>query len=169
DADAERYIKTFTFLSKDEIEELVKAHQETPHLRLLQKKLAEEITVFVRGKEEYELAIKTSQVLFGKGTTEVLKALDEKQLLKVIHGVPHLTIDKESLNEAPEIVGLLAETGIDQSKGKARKAVQSGGISVNKEKIEGIHPQVSENNLTLNNYLLIQPGKKNYWLVKLEK
>lgn len=169
DADAERYIKTFTFLSKDEIEGLIKTHQETPHLRLLQKKLAEEITVFVHGKEEYELAVKTSQVLFGKGTAEVLKSLDEKQLLKVLNGVPQVTIAKESLNEVPDIVSFLAETGIFPSKGKARKAVQSGGISVNKEKIEGIEARISENNLILNNYLLIQRGKKNYWLVKLEK
>ncbi len=165
DADAERYIKTFTFLPKEEISSLVARHQEAPHLRLLQKKLAEEVTVFVHGREEYELAIKTTQVLFQKGTTEVLKELNEEDLLKVLRGVPKVSYPYSALKKEPDIVTFLADSSILPSKGQARKAVQGNSISINKEKVEGIDDLVKPSNLIHNRYLLLQKGKKNYWLV----
>jgi tyrosyl-tRNA synthetase len=166
DEDATKWIKIFTFLPKAEIESLQQEHQAAPHLRLLQKKLAEEITSLVHGKEAYEFAVKTSDILFGNVTTEVIKSLTEEQLLQVMEGVPQHEFPLERIGDATDIVTMLADTGIFPSKGEARKMVQSGGVSINKEKIPGIDFKPGSDQLLHNRYLLIQKGKKNYYLVK---
>ena len=166
DADAEKYIKIFTFLSKEEIEDLITAHQQAPHLRTLQKRLASEVTRFIHGEKEYEFAVKASEILFGNATADVLQSLNEKQLLQVMEGVPHVNISLSRLNEGIDIVSFLAETKIFLSKGEARKMVQSGGVSLNKEKVEGIDSIVTVQKLINGKYILVQKGKKNYWLAK---
>jgi tyrosyl-tRNA synthetase len=166
DEDATKWIKIFTFLPKAEIESLQQEHQAAPHLRLIQKKLAEEITSLVHGKESYEFAVKTSDILFGNVTTEVIKSLTEEQLLQVMEGVPQHEFPLERIGDATDIVTLLADTGIFPSKGEARKMVQSGGVSINKEKIPAIDFKPGTEQLLHNRYFLIQKGKKNYYLVK---
>lgn len=167
DADAERYIKIFTFLTKEEIEEVVSEHLKAPHTRVLQKKLAEEVTVFIHGHEEYELAVKASAILFGNATTDTLRALNEKQLLQVLDGVPQVDYAATQLAQRPDIVTFLSDSKIFPSKGEARKTVQNGGVSINKEKISGIDFKLSRAALINEKYLLVQRGKKNYWLVKV--
>lgn len=167
DADAERYIKIFTFLTKEEIEEVVSEHLKAPHTRVLQKKLAEEVTVFIHGHEEYELAVKASAILFGNATTDTLRALNEKQLLQVLDGVPQVDYAAAQLAQRPDIVTFLSDSKIFPSKGEARKTVQNGGVSINKEKISGIDFKLSRAALINEKYLLVQRGKKNYWLVKV--
>ncbi|TAN17085.1 MAG: tyrosine--tRNA ligase [Chitinophagaceae bacterium] len=166
DADAEKYIKIFTFLPREEIEDLITAHQQAPHLRTLQKRLAGEVTCFIHGEKEYEFAVKASEILFGNATADVLQSLNEKQLLQVMEGVPQVDISLSRLNEGIDIVSFLAETKIFLSKGEARKTVQSGGVSLNKEKVEGIDSAVTIQKLINGKYILVQKGKKNYWLAK---
>ncbi|MCF1714521.1 tyrosine--tRNA ligase [Flavihumibacter sp. RY-1] len=166
DEDAAKWIKIFTFLPKAEIESLQQEHEAAPHLRLLQKKLAEEITSLVHGKDAYEFAVKTSDILFGNVTTEVIRSLTEVQLLQVMEGVPQHEFPMERIGDSTDVVTLLAETGIFPSKGEARKMVQSGGVSINKEKIPAIDFKPGADQLLHNRYLLIQKGKKNYYLVK---
>lgn len=166
DADAERYIKIFTFISKEEIEELIATHQQAPHLRALQKRLAREVTCFIHGEKEYEFAVKASEILFGNATAEVLQSLNEKQFLQVMEGVPQVEIQRSELANGIDIVNFLAETKIFPSKGEARKTVQSGGVSINKEKVSEIDFSVKVNALINHQYILVQKGKKNYWLVK---
>lgn len=166
DADAEKYIKIFTFLPKEEIEDLITTHQQAPHLRTLQKRLASEVTCFIHGEKEYEFAVKASEILFGNATADVLQSLNEKQLLQVMEGVPQVDISLSRLNEGIDIVSFLAETKIFLSKGEARKMVQSGGVSLNKEKVEGIDSAVTIQKLINGKYILVQKGKKNYWLAK---
>lgn len=167
DEDAEKYIKIFTFLPKQEIEQLIREHREAPHARLLQKKLAEEVTCFIHGKEEYEFAVKASEILFGNATTEALQSLNEKQLLQIMEGVPQVEISFNKLKEGMNVVNFLAETKIFPSKGEARKTVQNGGVSFNKKKVSGIDFEVNTGVLIHDHYLLVQKGKKNYWLVKV--
>ncbi len=166
DEDAAKWIRIFTFLPKADIESLLQEHQAAPHLRLLQKKLAEEITSLVHGKDAYEFAVKTSDILFGNVTTEVIRSLTEEQLLQVMEGVPQHEFPMERIGDSTDVVTLLAETGIFPSKGEARKMVQSGGVSINKEKIPAIDFKPGTEQLLHNRYLLIQKGKKNYYLVK---
>jgi tyrosyl-tRNA synthetase len=166
DEDAAKWIKIFTFLPKNEIESLQLAHQESPHLRLLQKKLAEEITSLVHGKEAYDFAVTTSDILFGNVTTDLIQSLSKDQLLQVMEGVPQHDFPLNRLQEGTDIVTLLAETGIFPSKGEARKMVQSGGVSINKEKIPAVDFKPGADQLLHQQYLLIQKGKKNYYLVK---
>lgn len=166
DEDASKWIKIFTFLPKADIESLLQEHQAAPHLRLLQKKLAEEITSLVHGKDAYEFAVKTSDILFGNVTTEVIRSLTEVQLLQVMEGVPQHEFPMDRIGDSTDVVTLLAETGIFPSKGEARKMVQSGGVSINKEKIPAIDFKPGTEQLLHNRYLLIQKGKKNYYLVK---
>ena len=167
DADAERYLKIFTFLPEPEIKALVAAHAEAPHLRTMQKKLAEEVTTFVHGEQEYAFAVRASEILFGRATTEVLLGFSEKQLLEVLEGVPRVSLTRPILEEGPDIVRLLSETGIFPSKGQARKAVQGGSISINKQKIDQIEQPIDPSSLIHDRYLLVQKGKKNYWLVEV--
>lgn len=166
DEDAERYIKIFTFLDKQTIEGLVAQHKEAPHLRLLQKQLAQEVTTTVHSADEFEKAVKASEILFGNSTSEDLKILDEKTFLDVFDGVPQAEISKEEIKNGIDIVGALAEkTGFLKSNGEARRALKENSISVNKEKISEDF-QLSEKDLINEKFILLQRGKKNYFVIK---
>lgn len=167
DADAERYLKTFTFLTKEEIESLKEKHKGNEHLRLLQQKLAEEVTTFVHSKKEYDFAVQASQILFSNDTAEILQQLNEEELLQVMEGVPQIDFAKVSLDKGVDIVSFLADTKILPSKGEAKKMVQGGGISINKIKVEGLEFSVKNALLLNEKYLLVQKGKKNYYLIKV--
>ena len=165
DADAERYLKTFTFLTKEEIEKLKEQHKGNEHLRILQQKLAEEVTTFVHSKKEYDFAVQASQILFSNETAEILKQLNEEELLQVMDGVPMVEFAKQ--NAGVDIISFLADTKIFPSKGEAKKMVQAGGVSINKIKVESAEFKVDDSQLLNEKYLLVQKGKKNYWLVKV--
>lgn len=168
DDDARNWIKIFTFLTKEEIEELTAAHDAAPHQRLLQKKLAASLTTLVHSAEDYEFALKASDILFGNATTEVLQSLSEEQLLQVMEGVPAVVAERAGLNEGLDAISFLADTGIYTSKGEARKALQSGGVGVNKQKITAADFKLTGNLLLNDKYLLVQKGKKNYYLAVFE-
>jgi tyrosyl-tRNA synthetase len=165
DADAEKYIKTFTFLTKEEIETLLNEHKGNEHKRILQKRLAEEVTCFVHSKNDYEFAVKASEILFNNDTAEILQQLNEEQLLQVMEGVPTVEFAKTELDEGIDIVSLLAATAIFPSKGEARKMIQGGGVSINKIKNDDAASIINSALLLNEKYLLIQKGKKNYYLV----
>ena len=166
DEDAERYIKIFTMLSQQEIEKAVEKHQEAPHLRELQKLLSKEITVMVHGKEEYEKAVDASEILFGQSTYEALKNLDEQTFLSVFEGVPQFDVRREEL--PLNIVELLAvKSAVFPSKGECRKMVQAGGVSINKNKVENPEEEIGEGNILNDKYILVQKGKKNYFIIKI--
>ncbi len=166
DVDAEKYIKIFTFLDQETISSLVKNHQEAPHLRLLQKKLAEEVTVFVHSKEALDKAIQASNILFGNATATDLKQLDETTFLEVFEGVPQANLDKEDLSNGIEIITLLNEkTAFFKSNGEARRALTANAISVNKEKVNETFV-LTNNDLINNQFVLLQSGKKNYFVVR---
>ena len=165
DDDAEKYIKIFTFLDKETIEGLVAEHKEAPHVRLLQKRLAQEVTTTVHSAEEFEKAVKASEILFGNSTSEDLKTLDEETFLDVFEGVPQAEISKEELKNGIDIIGILAEkTGFLKSNGEARRALKENSISVNKEKVSEDF-QISENDLINEKFILLQRGKKNYFVL----
>lgn len=165
DEDAERYLKTFTFLTKEEIENLKEQHTGNEHLRILQQKLAEVVTTFVHSKKEYDFAVQASQILFSNETAEILQQLNEEELLQVMEGVPQVDYPKQDLGF--DIVSFLADTKVFPSKGEARKMVQAGGVSINKIKVEDVGCKVEGTQLLNGKYLLVQKGKKNYWLVKV--
>jgi len=166
DADAEKYIKIFTVLPKEEIDALVEEQKATPHLRPLQKRLAQEVTIMVHSKEDYEVVVEASNILFGNSTSDALKRLDEDTLLAVFEGVPHFDISKEELSKGIKAVDLFVESAaVFPSKGEMRKLVQSGGVSLNKEKIETPDMEVYDSHLLGGKYLLVQKGKKNYFLL----
>jgi tyrosyl-tRNA synthetase len=167
DADAERYIKIFTSLDKETIDSLIEEHRQDPGRRVLQKKLAEEVTVMVHSREDYELALEASNLLFGKATKESLVKLDEQTLLDVFSGVPTFEVDKALLaGEGIKAVDLFAEkTQCFPSKSEMRKLTQGGGVSLNKEKLSSFDQPVTENNLLDGKYLLVQQGKKKYFLL----
>lgn len=167
DEDAEKYLKIFTFLSKEEISELVSKHRGQEHLRLLQQKLAEEVTCFVHSKKDYEFAVQASQILFSNNTAEILQQLKEDQLLQVLEGVPTIEFPKNVLDNGIDIISFLAETKIFQSKGEARKMLLGGGISINKLKLENAESLVKSDSLLNGKHLLVQKGKKNYYLVSV--
>lgn len=167
DADAERYLKTFTFLSEAEIEILKGQHAGNEHLRLLQQKLAEEVTTFVHSKKEYDFAVQASQILFSNETAEILKQLNEEELLQVMEGVPMVEYSKQNLDNTVDIISFLADTKILASKGEAKKMVQGGGVSINKLRVEDVEFKINKEQLLNTKYLLVQKGKKNYWLVKV--
>ncbi len=166
DEDATRWIKIFTLLGKAEIDALIEAHAAAPHARALQKKLAEEITCFVHSREDYEFAVKASEILFGNAATEVLASLNEKQLLQVMDGVPTAEVAYSALKAGYDLISFLADTAIFPSKGEAKKMVQAGGIAINKNKLSPDKTTVGTADLLQNKYLLVQKGKKNYFLVK---
>lgn len=167
DVDAERYIKIFTLLTQEEIENLIKEHRETPHLRLLQKILAKEITSLVHSGDDYLAAEEASQILFGKGTTETVKKLNEKTLLSVFRGVPQPEVSRAEFETGLGILDFLSgKTGIFKSNGEARRMLKDHGVMVNKAKID-VGFQLSEQDLLSNQYILVQKGKKNYFLVKI--
>ena len=166
DADAEKYIKIFTSLTKEEIESLVAEQNAAPHLRPLQKKLAEEVTVMVHSRQAYEAAVEASQILFGGATSEALRKIDEETLLSVFEGVPQFEISKDELKEGIKAVDLLAEkTAVFPSKGEMRKTVQGGGVMINKEKLTAFDAVINEESLLNGKYILAQRGKKNYFLI----
>ncbi len=167
DEDAENFIKIFTLLSEEEINELIAKHNETPHLRLIQKALAEDITSRVHGKENLKKAEEASQILFGKATTEMLHKLDEKTFLSVFQGVPQYDITPEELKNKIGILDFLAvKTQIFKSKGEARRMLKDNGVSINKTKVKEDY-ELSEKDLLNDKYILVQKGRKNYFLVKL--
>lgn len=169
DEDAERYIKIFTLLSKEEIDALVTAHKEAPHARGLQKKLAEEVTTMVHSREEYEMAVEASQILFGKGTADQLRKLNESTFLAVFEGVPQFNISKAELTEGINVIDLLAEkTQVFPSKGELRRTIKGNGLSINKEKIGNPDLVVNNDYLIGDKYILAQKGKKNYFLIIAE-
>ncbi len=162
DDDAKRYIKIFTVLDRDTIESLIAEHDTTPHLRLLQKRLAEEVTVMIHSREEYEKAVEASQILFGGATSEALRKLDESTLLQIFEGVPQYTVNPVGMS----FIDLCVEaTDIFPSKGECRKMVQAGGVSLNKEKIADPAYTLTQQDLIADKYLLVQKGKKNYYLI----
>ena len=167
DVDAEKYIKIFTFLSKEEIEVLTEKHREAPHLRLLQKRLAEEITVMVHSAEDLENAIKASNILFGNSTSDDLKQLDEATFLDVFDGVPQAEISKNEIESGIDIITVLNEkTGFMKSNGEARRALTANSISVNKEKVAEDFV-LSNKDLINSQFVLLQSGKKNYFVVRV--
>ena len=167
DADAIKYIKIFTFLSKEEIDSLIAQHTGNEHQRILQKRLAEEVTCFVHSRLDYEFAVKSSEILFNNDTAEILQQLNEEQLMQVMEGIPTADYSLANLHSGVDIVSFLADTTIFPSKGEARKMVQGGGISINKIKVDSIELALSETLLLNGKYLLVQKGKKNYTLVKV--
>lgn len=168
DSDASTYIRIFTLFSKLEIEKLEAEHSQAPHLRILQRALAKDITCRVHSEADYDMAASASEILFGKGTTESLKMLSEADLLTIMEGVPQLEISNEDILSGINIVDLLAEkTNVFPSKGEAKKMIQGGGVSINKEKITETNYLVNEQLLLNNKYLLIQKGKKNYYLIRV--
>ena len=167
DVDAEKYIKIFTFLTKEEIEILTEKHRESPHLRLLQKRLAEEITVMVHSTVDLENAIKASNILFGNATSEDLKQLDEATFLEVFDGVPQAEVSKADIESGIDIVTVLNEkTGFFKSNGEARRALTANSISVNKEKVTEEFV-LSTKDLINNQFVLLQSGKKNYFVIRV--
>ena len=165
DADAAEYIKKFTMLAMEEIEELIRQHSETPHLRILQKALARDITIRVHSEEDCQSAIEASEILFGKGTTETLKKLSEDTLLAVLEGIPKSELTKSELANGMNIVDFLSDkTNIFPSKSEARRMLKEGGVQINKSKIDDSF-LLNQNNLLNGKYILVQKGKKNYFLV----
>ena len=167
DVDAEKYIKIFTFLSKEEIEILTEKHRESPHLRLLQKRLAEEITVMVHSEVDLENAVKASNILFGNSTSDDLKQLDEATFLEVFDGVSQANISRQEIETGINIIDVLNEkTGFFKSNGEARRALSANSISVNKEKVTEEFV-LTNTNLINNQFVLLQSGKKNYFVIRV--
>jgi tyrosyl-tRNA synthetase len=165
DADAEKYIKIFTFISKNDIEELIQEHSEAPHLRILQKRLADEITVMVHSKEDLENAVQASNILFGKSTSQDLKKLNEKMFLEVFDGVPQAEVSKDELENGLDMIGALAaKTGFLVSNGEARRELKQNSISVNKEKVKEDY-LITTADLINEKFVLLQRGKKSYFVL----
>lgn len=168
DEDAAKYIKIFTLLERSEIEKLVSGHNKSPHERILQKRLAEEVTVMVHSREELESAVEASQILFGKGTTESLKKMSESTFLSVFEGVPTFDIKKDILNAGISFTALCTEhSQVFTSKGELRRLVQGGGVSMNKVKVDNPEMAITTDLLINKKYLLVQKGKKNYFLMRI--
>jgi tyrosyl-tRNA synthetase len=168
DEDAARYIKIFTLLDRDTIENLIGTHNDAPHQRILQKKLAEEVTSMVHSREEYIGAVETSEILFGKGTTESLRKMNEKTFLSVFEGVPVFDISREIIEKSVNITDLFTQySQVFPSKGELRRMVQGGGLSINKQKVEDPDMIIDAGSLLNNKYLLIQKGKKYYFLLRI--
>jgi len=168
DADAAKYIRIFTFIPKEEIERLEKEHEEAPHLRILQKALAEDITIRVHSKEALDNAIAASNILFGNATTEQLKELSERDLLQIFKGVPQSNLDRSVLKNGIDIIDFSVEVAAAfASKGEARRMISGNGLSLNKTKV-GLDRSVSEDDLLLDKYILLQKGKKKYFLIHVQ-
>ncbi len=168
DEDAERYMKIFTMLNQKEIEKLTAKHREAPHLRTLQKALANEVTIMVHSKNALNDAIAASEVLFGKGTTESLRQMDEATFLELFEGVPQYQVNREVLTSGSDLLDLLVErTGIFSSKGELRRLIEGGGVSLNKEKVNTTDHTVTADDLINDTYLLVQKGKKNFHLIRV--
>lgn len=168
DEDAAKYIKIFTILPREVVNALIVEHHEAPHLRLLQKRLAEEVTAMVHSRDEYEAAVEASGILFGKGTTESLRKMDEKTFLSVFEGVPMFDVPSSVLAEGIAFSDLCSsQAAVFSSKGELRRTVQGGGVSLNREKVTDPEMTVTTDYLLNGKYLLIQKGKKNYSLIRL--
>ena len=168
DEEAERYIKIFTSLTHEEIDALIAEHRADPGRRLLQKRLGEEVTCMVHSREDYEMALEASNILFGKATKESLLKLDEETFLSVFDGVPHFEVTRDQAVGA-KAVDLFAEaTQCFASKGEMRKLTQGGGVSLNKEKLEAFDREITAEDLIDGKYLLVQRGKKNYFLITVK-
>ena len=166
DADAENYIKIFTFLSKEEIESLITEHREAPHLRLLQKRIAEEVTLLVHSQNDLDNAIKASNILFGRSTSDDLLALDAATFLDVFEGVPQAELSKSTLEDGLDILpALVGESGFLSSNGEARRALKENSIAVNKTKV-GADKKLTQADLINSTYILLQRGKKTYFILK---
>ena len=166
DEDAERYVKIFTMLDRETIEGLVAAHREAPHLRGLQKALAREVTCMVHGEEEYRRAVEASEILFGGATAEALRGIDEQTFLQGFEGVPRFEISRPLIEGGVGFLALCTEhAAVFPSKGEARKLIQGGGVSLNKRKIAAVDCMVGSADLLSGRYLLVQKGKKNYYLI----
>lgn len=168
DEDAKGWIKIFTLLPVAQIDTLLTAHEAAPHLRLLQKKLAECLTTWVHSSADYDFAVKASEILFGNATTEVLQSLNENELLQVMEGVPTAKVSKATLANGYDLIDLLVETNIFPSKGEAKKMFVAGGLGLNKTKIAPEKTSIDAQDLLQGKYLLLQKGKKNYYLVIAE-
>jgi tyrosyl-tRNA synthetase len=168
DSDAEKWIRTFTFLDRDAITALTEQHRQDPGARILQKALAKEVTIFVHGLAEYEAAVQTTEKLFAGNAAENMRNLSEKELLDSLDGVPQFRIARARFESGADVVSLLAESGIFPSKGEARKTIQGGGVSINKEKVGDVNQLVETSTLLHDRYLLVQKGKKNYYLLIAE-
>ncbi len=167
DVDAEKYIKIFTLLPKDEVESLIQEHTQEPHKRVLQKRLAKEITVMVHSEEDYHASVEASQILFGKGTLATLQKLSEQEFLDIFDGVPVYDVAISHFEKGIDIVSLVSgETEIFASKGEARRLIKSNGLSVNKEKVSSAETTISDSMLLNSKYLLVQKGKKSYFIVQ---
>jgi tyrosyl-tRNA synthetase len=168
DEDAAKYIKIFTILPHEEIERIISEHEKAPHERILQKRLAEEVTVMVHSRSDYEGAVEASQILFGKGTTESLKKMSENTFLSVFEGVPVFDIKMEFLLKGVSVADLCTEhSQVFASKGELKRLIQGGGFSINKEKIDNPDAYIQVESLLNNKYLLLQKGKKNYYLIRV--
>jgi tyrosyl-tRNA synthetase len=168
DVDAEKYIRIFTFLDKKTIDELISQHQETAHLRVLQKKLAQEITILVHGQAELDKAINASNILFGNSTAEDLKSIDEVTFLEIFEGVPQAEISKSDIESGIDIVNVLNEkSGFFKSNGEARRALLANSISINKEKVTETFTLTSKDIIN-NQFVLLQSGKKNYFVLRIK-
>lgn len=166
DEDAKNYIKIFTFLPQANIETLIAEHEAQPHLRSLQKTLSRELTVMVHNQAAFDAAVEASQILFSDNTTAALQQLNREQLLDVLDGVPQFPLP--NINEAQKLIDVLAAIGIMPSKGEARKMIQSGAISINKQKVSDVDYALQTSDLLQGQYILVQKGKKNYYLLTLE-
>lgn len=169
DDDAEKYIKIFTSMPKEEIESIVEEQKQAPHLRPLQKRLAEEITVMVHSREDYDLAVDASQILFGRSTSQALRNIDEETFLQVFEGVPQFTVSKDKLLSGIKAVDLLTEDAeVFPSKGELRKTVSAGGVMINKDKLKQFDDIIYQKHLIGDKYIVAQRGKKNYFLLIAE-
>jgi len=167
DEDADKYIKIFTFLDKETIQKLISRHNEAPHMRLLQKALAKEVTITVHSEEDYENAVKASEVLFGKSTAGDLKNLDEATLLDVFEGVPQAEISRAEIESGLDMIAALsAKTDFLKSNGEARRSLKENAISVNKEKV-GEDYQITTSDLINNKYIILNKGKRNTYIIRV--
>ncbi|HSF45281.1 MAG TPA: tyrosine--tRNA ligase [Chitinophagaceae bacterium] len=166
DADAEKWIKIFTLLTKEDIEAATAAHYQDPSKRILQKKLAEEVTRFIHGQEELDKAIQTTEKLFSGNAAENIRELNEADLLLSLEGVPVHDVAASQFAEGVDVVSLLSDTGVFPSRGEARKMIQGGGVSVNKEKLTEVNTKIDQSYLLHGKYILVQKGKKNFYLIK---
>jgi len=166
DADAEKYLKIFSLISKDGISALVEEHNKAPHLRVLQQRLAQEVTIMIHSEEEYNAAVEASQILFGKSTQEALKKLDEDTFLSVFEGVEQFKVAASTFEKGIDIVELLAvEAKVFPSKGELRRLLKANAISINKEKVQAEDVSINSDTLIAGKYLLVQKGKKNYFII----
>ncbi|MBQ4083176.1 MAG: tyrosine--tRNA ligase, partial [Bacteroidaceae bacterium] len=169
DDDAAKYIKIFTAIGREEIEALIAEHTEAPHLRILQKRLAKEVTIMVHSEADYEAAVEASGILFGNNTHDALVKLDEDTLLAVFEGVPQFKVSRAKIEAGIKAVDLFAEeSAVFPSKGEMRKMAQGGGVSLNKEKLAAFDQEITTKDLLNDKYLLVQRGKKNYFLLIAE-